>query len=83
MLQLLARASAVFDPETIAVLSSAFENAWRRIEASGNCFARPAYANATREVVAKYIIDIAQRGERDPGKLSDGAVEFLTQNYGA
>jgi hypothetical protein len=77
----LIRSSAAFDPETVAVLGSAFENAWQRIQASGNHFARPSYANGTREVIAKYIIDMAQRGERDPGKLSDGAVEFLTANY--
>jgi hypothetical protein len=70
-----------FDPETIDILSSAFEDAWRRIEASNNPFARPGYANAAREVVARHIIDMAQRGELDPTKLSDSAIEFLAANY--
>jgi hypothetical protein len=73
--------NVAFDPETVAILGNAFENAWQRMQASGNHFARPAYANETREVIAKYIIDMAQRGERNPINLSDGAVEFLTANY--
>jgi hypothetical protein len=79
----LARHNAAFDPETLTVLANAFENAWRRLEASGDRFARPAYAGGTREVIAKYIIEMAQGGERDLIKLSDGAVEFLAANYKA
>jgi hypothetical protein len=70
-----------FDPETINILSNAFEDAWRRIEASNSRLARPAYANAGREVVAKHIIEMAQRGEREPVKLTDSAVAFLAANY--
>jgi hypothetical protein len=79
----LAHHNAAFDPETLAVLANAFENAWQRIRAAGDRFARPAYASGTREVIAKYIIGMAERGERDPMKLSDGAVEFLAANYKA
>jgi hypothetical protein len=78
-----ARYNAAFDPETVTLLANAFENAWHRIRASGDRFARPAYAGGTREVIAKYIIDMAGRGERDLIKLSDGAVEFLAANYNA
>lgn len=77
----LIRRKAAFDPETVNILTGAFENAWQSVQASGERLAQPAYASATREVIAKYIIDMAQRGERDPGKLSDGAVEFLATNY--
>ena len=72
---------AGFDPETIDMLSGAFEDAWRRIEASNNPLARPGYATAMREVIAKHIIDLAQSGEREPTKLSDSAIEFLATNY--
>jgi hypothetical protein len=78
-----ARHITAFDPETLTVLGNAFENAWSRIEASGDRFARPAYASGTREVIAKYIVGMALRGERDLAKLSDGAVEFLAANYKA
>jgi hypothetical protein len=79
----LIRSHTAFDPETVTILAGAFENAWQRVQASGNRFARPAYANAAREVMAKHIIDMAEHGERDPNKLSDGAVEFFTTNYKA
>jgi hypothetical protein len=72
-----------FDPETINLLSGAFENAWRRVQATGNRLARPGYANVMREVMAKYILNLAQHGERDEAELSDGAVRFFTTNYKA
>jgi hypothetical protein len=34
-----------------------------------------------REVVARRIIDMAQRGMRDQKELADGAVRFLAVNY--
>jgi hypothetical protein len=77
----LIRSDAAFDPETVSILVNALETAWQRIQASGDRFARPAYANAAREVIAKHIIDLAKGGERDPVKLSDAAVEFLAANY--
>lgn len=74
----LIRFNIAFDPETISILSSAFESAWHRIEASNSGFARPAYADAMREVVARHIIDMAQCGQLEPIKLSDSAVEFFS-----
>jgi hypothetical protein len=74
--------ATVFDPEFIQVLASALEEAWGRIEASGSRFARPGFARAMREVViAKRIIETAQRGIRDPKALADDAVQFLAVNY--
>jgi hypothetical protein len=70
-----------FDPETIQVLASALDDAWYRIEKSGSRFARPAYARAMREVLAKRIIESAQRGEMDKLKLAADAVKFLAANY--
>lgn len=71
----------VFDPEAIQVLASALDDAWDRIQKSGNRFARPAYARAMREVLAKRIIEAAQRGEKDKFKLAADAVKFLAANY--
>jgi hypothetical protein len=34
-----------------------------------------------REVVAKRIIEVAQRGVRDPQKLAADAVKFVSTNY--
>jgi hypothetical protein len=72
-----------FDPETLSLLSGAFENAWQRVQASGNQLARPGYANVMREVMAKHILNLAQHGERDEAELSDSAVRFFTTNYEA
>jgi hypothetical protein len=46
----LVRRKAAFDPETIAVLSAALDEAWDRLIQSGNECTRPAYARAMREV---------------------------------
>jgi hypothetical protein len=72
-----------FDPETLNLLSDAFEDAWLKIQTSGNRLARPGYASVMREVMAKHIIHLAQRGERDEIALSNGAVNFFTANYKA
>ena len=43
------RGAIVFDPEIIKIVAQALDDAWAKIEKSGSGFARPAYANATRE----------------------------------
>jgi hypothetical protein len=73
--------SVVFDPDTVQVLASALDDAWSRIEKSGSRFARPAHSRVVREVVAKRIIDLAQRGIRDKETLAADAVSFISANY--
>ena len=63
------------------MLASALDVAWDRIQKSGSRFARPAYARAMREVLAKRIIEVAQRGEKDERKLAADAVNFLATDY--
>ena len=63
------------------MLASALDDAWDRIQKSGSRFARLAYARTTREVLAKRIIEAAQRGEKDKFKLAADAVKFLAANY--
>jgi hypothetical protein len=74
---------ASFDPETVNLLSDALEHAWHRVETSGNRLARLGYAKLMREVMAKHILNLAERGERDEIKLSDSAFRFFTANYKA
>ena len=74
-------ANSSFDPEAVEVLSAAFEDAWANLKQSGSTFTRPAYELGAREVLAKYIIEMAQRGERDKRKLTEAAVTYLTNNY--
>ena len=77
----LVRPKAAFDPKTIAVLCAALDEAWDRLVRTGSECTRPAYARAMREVIARRIIEMAQRGIRDQKKLADGAVRFLAANY--
>jgi hypothetical protein len=73
----LVRPEAAFDPETIAVLSAALDEAWDRLLQSGSECTRPAYARVMREVVARRIIDMAQRGIRDKRSLPTARFDFL------
>jgi hypothetical protein len=70
-----------FDPEAVAILSAAFDDAWQQIKQSGSSLGRPAYERGAREVLAKYIIEMAQRGARDQRLLADAAVKYLARNY--
>jgi hypothetical protein len=72
-----------FEPETVTLLGDALEDAWQRVQTSGNRLARPGYANVMREVMAKHIINLAQHGERNGIELSNSAVHFFTVNYKA
>ncbi len=75
------RREAAFTPETIEILAAALEEAWERLRQSGSPLARPAYSRAMREVVAKRIIETAQRGVQDREALVKDAVHFVTVNY--
>jgi hypothetical protein len=77
----LVRPAAAFDPETIAVLSAALDEPWDPLLRSGSECTRPAYARAMREVVARRIIDMAQRGTMDQKEIANGALRFLAANY--
>ena len=74
-------AQAAFEPETIDFLVSVYETAWREVEQSGSKLASPAYRRAAQEIIAKRIIENAQRGERDAKVLADDAVSFLERSY--
>jgi hypothetical protein len=76
----LTRPEACLDPEAVAILSAALEDAWDRLLRSGSECTRPAYARAMREVLAKRVFDLAQRGVMDQKELADGAVRFLAAN---
>jgi hypothetical protein len=70
-----------FEPEMLNILAAAFEDAWETIAKSGSMFAKPRYAGAAREIVARRIIDLAQCGERDRYRLCDDAVAYLASSY--
>jgi hypothetical protein len=59
------------------LLAAALDEAWERLRQSGSPLARPAYSRAMREVVAKRIIEMAQRGVQDREALVEDAVRFV------
>jgi hypothetical protein len=71
----------VFTPESIQILADALDEAWERLGQSGSRLARPAYSRAMREVVAKRIIELAQRGVEDREALVADALGFIAANY--
>ena len=75
------RREAALTPETIQILAAALDEAWERLRQSGSPLARPAYSRAMREVVAKRIIEMAQRGVQDRDALVEDVMCFVTTNY--
>jgi hypothetical protein len=72
--------SGVFDPETVCILNEALTDAWRSLQATGVYFTSQGQAEATQEKLATRIIEMAERGERDPHRLRAGALEHLAQS---
>ena len=68
---------AAFEPHTIALLASAFETAWETVKKSGSPLAADDHAASTRELLAKRIIEMGKKGERDPQRLVDDALAHL------
>jgi hypothetical protein len=62
---------ATFGPEEIAVMTKAFEGALRALDLVDR-------TDPAAEMVAKKIIELAKRGEHDPVRLCDRAVEALS-----
>jgi len=68
------------DPETVGILVATFDDAWKCVEDSGASFVSDAHAEATREILALRIIDMARLGERDVYRLQQDAVLHLTKS---
>ena len=62
-----------FDPETLAILEIAFNEAWEVLLASGGNFDQ----KATRDALAELIISFAAEGETDPKRLKALALADL------
>jgi hypothetical protein len=76
-----ARRETAFTPETIEILAAALEETWERLKKSGSRLARPAYSRVMREVVAKRIMEMAERGVQDREALVTDAIRFIAVNY--
>jgi hypothetical protein len=61
----------MFDPEALAAMGEAFDAACKALEDTGQ-------PQIVREVIAQRIIEAASRGERDPVRLVEAALPWLT-----
>jgi hypothetical protein len=59
-----------FDPHTLVVLETAFDEAWLTLKAIGNSTVKP-------DELARRVLRLAMEGERDPVALHDGALAGL------
>lgn len=59
-----------FDPKTLIVLETAFDEAWLTLKAIGNTSIKP-------DELARSVLRLAMEGERDPVRLHDGALKGL------
>jgi hypothetical protein len=66
-----------FDPETVALLSSAFDTAWDTLKKSDSPLAADGQAASTRELLAKRVIATGRKGERDKQRLVADALAHL------
>jgi len=62
--------SGSFDPETLVILETAFDEAWITLKSHGSATIRP-------DELARRICHLAMEGERDPGRLHDRALREL------
>jgi hypothetical protein len=59
-----------FDPQTLVVLETAFDETWLTLKSIGNTTVKP-------DELARSVLRLAMEGERDPLRLHDGALEGL------
>jgi hypothetical protein len=64
----------VYDPETLAVLEAAFDEAWAALKINSD-------GTVTPDALAQSILKLANRGERDPERLRNGALLELVAAY--
>jgi hypothetical protein len=60
----------IFDPETLVILETAFDEAWITLKSNGT-------GNIKPDELARRICHLAMEGERDPVRLHDRALVEL------
>jgi len=67
---------AVFSPDTIRLLSGALDEAWESANVD-QVFPIEDHEIAVRDLLARHIIDLAKKGERDRARLVESALYRL------
>jgi len=68
---------AAFSPDVIRILSGALDAAWLSACAARSGFAIEGHATAVRDLLARHIVDLAKKGERDRDRLVESALYRL------
>lgn len=58
---------ASYDPETVQILCTAYDTAKKELHDRGQ-------PDIVQEIIAQRILDLAEKGERDPDRLCDAAL---------
>ena len=69
-----------FDFSKTRTICDAFDDAWTFLQARGSDFTEASNSLATRTILAKRIIEMADHGLTDVRKLRDDALAFLQHN---
>ena len=77
MLNYLKQYPGMFDSDEVKLLAGAFDKAWATVKASGSYV--EGNAAKTRDLLARYIIEEAQTGQRDKRLLCDQALLHLAK----
>jgi hypothetical protein len=64
-----------FDPQTLVLLETAFDEAWLTLKSFGNRTVKP-------DELARAVLRLAMEGERNPIRLHDEALERLLPSTG-
>ena len=67
--------NGAFDPQTLVLLETAFDEAWLTLKSIGNKTVKP-------DELARAVLRLAMEGERDPVQLHDEALEWLLPSTG-
>ncbi len=68
-----------FEPETVEALVKAFDKSWSFI--SNDPLLATADPDLLRPRLAKYLMQLAAEGERDPLRLANGAIRRMRHEH--
>jgi hypothetical protein len=71
--------SRAFDPETVKLIGTAYDAAWREIEAAAAQPLSAAQKAKASAELTKHLLAAADKGERDPAKLKLLSLEAMRQ----
>jgi hypothetical protein len=66
-------------PDLTPILTKAFDEAWEKFKSSGSALAEEGCAPSTRALLAKRIIESAQKGKKDVNSLVEDGMRYLSE----